>query len=170
LAAFLDQLISSGEEVSFLFNLLNGLFGDNYLVLTTITFFALALFPGYFEKINGSKEIGTFLIHLFFVVIGIPASIALIFQNAPLLLVFVSIIIMLNMVISLAAGKLFKFDLEQILLVSNASIGGPTTAAAMATAKGWKNLIGPILVVGTIGYIIGNYIGTTLGIWFGTFL
>lgn len=170
IAAFLDGVIPSGEDVSFFMNLLNGLFGDKYLVLTTITFLALALFPKYFEGINGSQEIGTLLIYLFFVVIGVPASIPLIVQNAPLLLVFVAIIVSVNMVISLVAGKLFKYDLEDILLVSNANIGGPTTAAAMAIAKGWKNLIGPILVVGTIGYIIGNYIGTTLGLWFATLL
>lgn len=170
LAEFLDQIIPSGESVSFGFNLLNGLFGDQYLVLTTVTFLALALFPRYFEKINGSQEIGTFLIHLFFVVIGIPASIPLIVQNAPLLLIFVAIIVLINMLISLTAGKLLKFNLEEILIVSNANIGGPTTAAAMAIAKGWTKLIGPILVVGTIGYIIGNYIGTTLGLWFATLL
>lgn len=170
LANFIDSLIPSGENASFLINLAAGLFGDQYLVLTTVTFITLALFPGYFEKINGSQEIGTFLIHLFFVVIGIPASIPLILKNAPLLLVFVAIIVLINMLISLTAGKLFKFDLEEILLVSNANIGGPTTAAAMAIAKGWTKLIGPILVVGTIGYIIGNYIGTTLGLWFGTII
>lgn len=170
LAGFFGSIIPAGENTSFGWNLLNGLFGDNYLVLTTITFLALAFFPKYFAAINGSQEIGTFLIHLFFVVIGIPASIPLIVQNAPLLLVFCMIIIVINMIISLTAGKLFKFDLEQILLVSNANIGGPTTAAAMAIAKGWKNLIGPILVVGTIGYIIGNYIGTTLGLWFATMM
>ncbi|GEN83780.1 putative membrane protein YjcL [Sporosarcina luteola] len=170
IAAFLDGVIPSGEDVSFFMNLLNGLFGDKYLVLTTITFLALALFPRYFEGINGSQEIGTLLIYLFFVVIGVPASIPLIIQNAPLLLIFVAIIVIVNMIISLVAGKLFKYNLEEILLVSNANIGGPTTAAAMAIAKGWKNLIGPILVVGTIGYIIGNYIGTTLGLWFATLL
>jgi len=74
------------------------------------------------------------------------------------------------MVVSLLAGKMLKYDLEEILIVSNANIGGPTTAAAMAIAKGWKDLIGPVLVVGTIGYIIGNYIGTTLGLWFGTMM
>lgn len=169
-ATFLDGIIPSGEDVSFGLNLLNGLFGDQYLVLTTITFLALALFPSYFEKINGSQEMGTFLIHLFFVVIGIPASIPLIIQNAPLLLIFVAIIVIVNMLISLTAGKLLKFNLEEILVVSNANIGGPTTAAAMAIAKGWTKLIGPILVVGTIGYIIGNYIGTTLGLWFASIL
>lgn len=169
-AGFLGEIIPSGENVSFGINLLHALFGDNYLVLTTVTFAALAFFPKYFASINGSQELGTFLIYLFFVVIGIPASIPLIVQNAPLLLIFVAIIVLVNMVISLIGGKIFKYNLEEILLVSNANIGGPTTAAAMAIAKGWKNLIGPILVVGTLGYIIGNYIGTTLGLWFATFM
>jgi uncharacterized membrane protein len=68
IAEFLDGVIPSGEGTSFFINLLNG-FGDQYLMLTT-----------YFESINGSQEIGTFLIYLFFVVIGIPASIPLIVQ------------------------------------------------------------------------------------------
>lgn len=170
LSAWLGSVIPSGEDVSFLMNLMNGLFGDKYLILTTLTFAALAFFPRYFERLNGSQELGTFFIYLFFVVIGIPASIPLIIQNAPLLLVFVFIVVVVNMLTTLSFGKLFKFSLEETLLVSNANIGGPTTAAAMAIAKGWKNLIGPILVVGTIGYVIGNYIGTTLGLWFGTML
>lgn len=170
IAEFFAGIIPSGEEVGFGWNLLSGLIGDQYLVLTTLTFLALALFPRYFEEINGSQEIGTFLIYLFFVVIGIPASIPLIVQNAPLLLVFVAIIVIVNLTVSLTAGKLLKYDLEEILLVVNANVGGPTTAAAMAIAKGWRELIGPILVVGTIGYVIGNYIGTTLGLWFATMM
>lgn len=170
IAALFAGIIPSGEEVSFGWNLLSGLIGDQYLVLTTLTFLALALFPRYFDGINGSQEIGTFLIYLFFVVIGIPASIPLIVQNAPLLLVFVAVIVIVNLLVSLTAGKLLKYDLEEILLVVNANVGGPTTAAAMAIAKGWRELIGPILVVGTIGYVIGNYIGTTLGLWFATMI
>ncbi|WP_264740156.1 DUF819 domain-containing protein [Cytobacillus firmus] len=170
IAEFLDAAIPSGDEVSFFINLVNGLFGDKYLMLTSLTFLALAMFPRYFETINGSQEIGTFLIYLFFVVIGIPASIPLIIENAPLLLVFVFIIVAVNLTVSLTAGKLLKYDLEEILLASNANVGGPTTAAAMAIAKGWKDLIGPILVVGTLGYIIGNYVGTALGLWFSGFM
>ena len=166
LAEIIDAVIPSGENAPVILSLLNGLLGDKYLLLTTITFIVLGLFPRYFDNINGSQEIGTYLIYLFFVVIGIPASIPLIIQNAPLLLLFVFIIIVINMIISLAAGKLLKADLEEILLASNANIGGPTTAAALAIAKGWKDLIGPILVVGTLGYIIGNYVGTLLGFWF----
>src|SRR5699024_7305056 len=164
------EIIPAEEGTSFFFIMLHGLFGDQYLMLTTITFIMLALFPRYFENINGSQEMGTFLIYIFFVVIGVPASIPLIVQNAPLLLVFVFIIVLINMTISLGVGKLLKYNLEDILVASNANIGGPTTAAAMAIAKGWKNLVGPILVVGTLGYIIGNYIGTFLGFWFSSMI
>jgi uncharacterized membrane protein len=70
------------------------------------------------------------------------------------------------MLFSFGFGKLFKFNLEEIILASNANIGGPTTAAAMGIAKGWDKLIVPILLVGTLGYVIGNY----FGIFMGTFL
>ncbi|MFD1850762.1 DUF819 domain-containing protein [Oceanobacillus bengalensis] len=165
IAEVFDNLIPSGENVNFLLNVLNGIFGDNYLMLTTITMLVVTLFPRYFDNINGAQEIGTYLIYIFFVVIGVPASLPLIIQHAPLILVFVMIMVAINMLISFVLGKLFKFSLEEIILSSNANIGGPTTAAAMAISKGWSKLVGPILLVGTMGYIIGNYAGTAIGIW-----
>lgn len=39
------------------------------------------------EGISGYDEIGTYLIYLFFFVIGVPASIPMIITNAPLLFV-----------------------------------------------------------------------------------
>ncbi|WP_100010241.1 DUF819 domain-containing protein [Lentibacillus sediminis] len=169
LAEIFDGIIPSGDNVNFFLNALNGIFGDNYLMLTTITMLCVTIFPHYFENINGAQEIGTYLIYIFFVVIGVPASLPLILQNAPLILVFVTIMVAVNMLVSFTAGKLFKFSLEEIILASNANIGGPTTAAAMAISKGWTKLVGPILIVGTMGYIIGNYAGTAIGYWFSSF-
>lgn len=170
LSQYFDMRIPSGDNVGFLWNLANGLFGDMYLMLTTLTFLALLLFPRFFERLQGSQEIGTYLIHIFFVVIGIPASIPLIIEQAPLLFVFAVTIVIINVVISLVFGKLLRFDLEEIILAINANAGGPTTAAALAIAKGWQNLVGPILIVGTFGYIVGNYVGTVMGLWLGAFL
>lgn len=166
LAEIFNGMIPSGENVNVFLNILNGIFGDEYLMLTTLTMLSVTLFPRYFESINGAQEIGTYLIYIFFVVIGVPASIPLILQHAPLILVFVTIMVFINMVISFTVGKVFKFSLEEIILASNANIGGPTTAAAMAISRGWTKLVGPILLVGTLGYIIGNYAGTFIGVWF----
>ncbi len=142
-----------------------GLITDKYLLLTTLTLLALTLFKRQFAKLQGAQELGTYAIYLFFVVIAMPASITLIIQNAPLLFIFVIVVMLTNLVWTLLTGKLFKFSLEEIVLACNANVGGPTTAAALAISQGWKSLIGPILVVGTVGYITGNYIGTLLYIF-----
>jgi uncharacterized membrane protein len=42
-------------------------------------------------------------------------------------------------------------------------MGGPTTAAAMAVAKNWKDLVIPAVLCGTLGYAIATFIGVGLG-------
>lgn len=71
--------------------------------------------------------------------------------------------VVVNMVVVFAVGKLFRFNLEELCLASNANIGGPTTAAAMAIAKGWTDLVVPSVLVGVWGYVVGNYIGIFVG-------
>lgn len=156
----MGSIIPTGN---FILNLLNGFLGNQYLMITTLTMLLATFAPNFMSNIHGAQEIGTFLIYIFLVVIGVPASLKLIITRAPLLLLFTAIIVIINMIVSLVLGKLFKFNLEDILLASNANIGGPTTAAAMAIAKGWNKLIGPIILAGIFGYIIGNYLGIFMG-------
>ncbi len=144
--------------------ILGGLLGNKYLLMTTITMIIASAFPKQISSIRGSQEIGTFLIYLFFAVIGAPASIGLILRESPLLLLFALIVVLINLIVSLIFGKLFKFNIEEIIIASNANVGGPTTAAAMAVSKGWTELIVPALLVGTLGYVIGNYYGILSGI------
>ena len=143
--------------------ILGGLLGNKYLLMTTITMIIASAFPKQISSIRGSQEIGTFLIYLFFAVIGAPASIGLILRESPLLLLFALIVVLINLIVSLIFGKLFKFNIEEIIIASNANVGGPTTAAAMAVSKGWTELIVPALLVGTLGYVIGNYYGILSG-------
>ena len=131
--------------------------------MTTLTIIIASLFPKQIGSIRGSQEIGTFLIYLFFAVIGAPASITLILKESPLLFVFAFIIILVNLIFSLVLGKMFKFSIEEIIVASNANVGGPTSAAAMAVSKGWTELIVPALLIGTLGYVIGNYYGIFTG-------
>lgn len=160
LSALLKAVLGTSDNI--IGDLLINLITDKYLLLTTITFIVASLFKSTFEKLSGSQELGTYCIYLFFVVIGIPASISLIVTKAPLLFVFVFIIAMVNLAITMGIGKLFKFNIEEVVMACNANIGGPTTAAALAISKGWTKLVGPILVIGTVGYVVGNYIGTII--------
>ncbi|MDO5073957.1 MAG: DUF819 family protein [Neisseria animaloris] len=158
LSKFLKGVLSADGNIALevLFSLLT----DKYLLLTTLTFAVIWLFPRQTAQLNGSQELGMYCIFLFFVVIGVPASIPLILQNTPLLFVFTLTVAVINLAVTLLAGKLFKYSIEEIVLACNANIGGPTTAAALAIGQGWRSLVGPILVIGTAGYIIGNYIGS----------
>lgn len=140
-----------------------GFFGNKYMLLTTLTMLLATFARNFMSNIAGAQEIGTFLIHIFFGVIGVPASLPKILQNAPWLLVFCTIIILINMLVSFVFGRLFRFSLEEIIITSNANIGGPTTAAALAIAKGWNQLVIPAMLVGILGYVIGNYYGNIIG-------
>lgn len=139
--------------------IMSSFFGNMYLILTTLTLILATVFNGFFEDLKGSQEIGTFCIYIFFVVIGIPASIMGIITNAPILLVFAAIMVVINMLVTFIAAKVFNFSLEEAILASNANIGGPTTAAALAISKGWTTMIAPVMLVGTLGYVVGNYFG-----------
>ena len=143
-------------------SLMNTLFSNQYLLISTFTIILVSLMPNFFTNINGPQEIGTFLIYLFFVVIGVPASIMMIIKNAPLLLVFCFIMVFVNMLFSFLGGKLLNYSVEEIIIASNANIGGPTTAAAMAISKGWADLVGPAMLIGVFGYGIGTYLGLTV--------
>ena len=96
--------------------LLNGLLGNKYLIMPTLTMLLATIKPEFMGNIGGAQEIGTFLIHIFFAVIGVPASIYLIVTQAPLLLVFCAIIVGMNMIVSFVFGKIFKFNLEEICI------------------------------------------------------
>ena len=115
------------------------------------------------KKLSGLQEVGTFFIYCFMFVIGAPASVSEILRNSPLLLVFALVIVAFNMLFTFFFGSLLRMDRKMLIIASNANIGGPTTAASMAIAKGWEELIGPALLSGCLGYVIGNYLGILVG-------
>jgi len=135
------------------------LLGNKYLIMTTLTMILATIFEDFFGKLAGANELGTFLIYIFFAVIGAPASIPAIIHNSPILLVFAAIVVLCNTLFTFTFGRIFKFDLESCIIASNANIGGPTTAAAFAISKGWAELVGPAMLVGVLGYVLGNYLG-----------
>lgn len=142
---------------------LQTLCGNRYLWITTCSVVLATVFAKQMKKLSGLQEVGTFFIYCFMFVIGAPASVSEILRNSPLLLVFALVIVAFNMLFTFFFGSLLRMDRKMLIIASNANIGGPTTAASMAIAKGWEELIGPALLCGCLGYVIGNYLGILVG-------
>ncbi len=165
---FLASLISGAltraiPTGSALMQMINLFLGSQYVWITTLALLFTTFFETQAAAINGSQEIGTYFIYLFLFVIGVPASILEIITKTPALFLFTGTMVLVNMIFTFAGGKLLNFDLEECIIASNANIGGPTTAAGMAVSQGWTRLVGPAMLVGTFGYVIGTYAGVLIG-------
>ncbi len=164
LANIISQAIAGAiPTTSTILKMCNTFFGSQYVWITTLSMIVATYGEKHVEKMNGAQEIGTYFIYMFLFVIGVPASIVEIITNTPALLLFAAIMVAVNMIFCFVGGKLLKFDLEDCILASNANIGGPTTAAGMAISQGWSKLVGPVMLIGTFGYVIGTYLGVIIG-------
>ena len=61
--------------------------------------------------------------------------------------------------VPLVVGRIFRLNLEELLLAMHATLGGPPTAAAMAISAGWSRLVLPGLLTGLLGAIVGTPLG-----------
>ncbi|NLY87619.1 MAG: DUF819 family protein [Clostridiales bacterium] len=141
--------------------------GSQYVWITTLSVIVATFMEDKVKEMHGSQEIGTYFIYLFLFVIGVPANIYTVITKSPLLLVFTALMVIVNMLFCFGAAKIFKFNLEDAIIASNANIGGPTTAAGMAISQGWATLVGPAMLIGVLGYVVGNYAGTLVAIALG---
>ena len=168
---FLSRLVAgvfSGFAIKGAFsNFVVRFLGSQYVWITTFSVIFATLKSDAVTKMHGYQEIGTYLIYLFLFVIGVPANIYIVVTKSPLLLVLTTIMVVTNMLFCFLGAKLFGLNLEDAIIASNANIGGPTTAAGMAISQGWSALVGPAMLIGTLGYVVGNYLGTIVGILLG---
>lgn len=133
------------------------------LWMTVLVVIAATLFAKQLSRIRGANRIGTVLMQVFFATIGASANIGMVIRVGPMLFVFAAMILLIHLLSLLAAGKLLRLDLAELVIASNANIGGPTTAAAMAVARRWNRLVLPAVLCGTLGYAIGTLIGVAVG-------
>ncbi len=165
--AFLIAAISA--KVSSIFGapempgILKVILGQQYLLLTTLSVLFPIIFPKTARNITGNEELGTFLIFIFFVMIGLPASITKVITEAPVMILFCAIILLFNFLITFIIGKLLNYDLEVLVMAGVITSGGPMNGVAIAISKNWRNLVFPSLMLGVWGYVIGNYIGYLMG-------
>ncbi len=121
-----------------------------------------ALVAGHLRPIGrpeGAMQLGTLAIHFFFVVIGIWSRIADIIETGLAVFLYVSTVVLVHGLFVYAGGRLARIDVGTLSVASQAAVGGPSSALAVAAAREWPGLILPGVIVGLLGYAVGNYLG-----------
>jgi len=131
------------------------------IVLTTMALI-LAQIPAARRITRGSQLLGMFAMYLFLAAVGAFCSIraiARIGELAVALLIFVAIVIAVHGLVTFLAALVFRIDVDIAAVASQANIGGATTALGLARTLGRKDLALPGILVGSLGYAIGTYLG-----------
>lgn len=136
------------------------------LILTTMALVLAQL--KMIQKLNGSRLLGIFLVYIFLAVIGAYCEIgalASIGDLAITLMIFIGLIVLVHGLFVFIVGGLFKQDWDLIAVASQASIGGGSTALALAKSLNRNDLLLPGVLVGSLGTGLGTYYGFLVAAW-----
>ncbi len=131
--------------------------GVSVLWLTTVALI-VGLVPAV-RRLRGSLQLGLLALHFFFAVIGIGSRLAEIVRVGPWIFVFTAIVIVVHGLLTFGVAHRIGLDLGTTAVASQAAVGGPSTALALAAARGWPHLAAPATLVGLLGYALGTYSG-----------
>lgn len=139
-----------------------GIKGVAILILTGLVVVAATAAPRLMGRLRAAPTMGMLLMQIFFAAIGGTADIRTVLAVGPVLFLFAGTILAVHLTVILLFGLLFRLDLAEIVIASNANMGGPTTASAMAAARRWPALIVPAILCGVLGYATANFIGVAV--------
>lgn len=111
------------------------------------------------RRLQGAFHLGTLALNLFFVVIGIGSRVAEILSVGLEIFYFTATVVLIHGVLVFVTARFARLDVETTAVASQAAVGGPSTAMALAIARGRPALALPGVMVGLLGYAAGNYLG-----------
>jgi len=110
-------------------------------------------------RIRGAGVLGNYLVLLFLASNGAKSVVANILAVGPPVVYYALITVALHGVVIFGLGSVVGLDLRTLAVASQANVGGPASAMALATARGYADRLLPGVAVGLLGYAVGNYIG-----------
>ena len=111
------------------------------------------------RRLQGSMLLGGVALHLFFAVLGIASRFSEILRVGPEIFYFTVTVVAVHGLLLYLGAWLLRFDVETTSVASQAAVGGPSTALALALGRKRYELALPGVVVGLLGYAAGNYVG-----------
>ncbi|MDA3860506.1 MAG: DUF819 family protein [Melioribacteraceae bacterium] len=154
-SALLIMFLSKWIKVEFLSDWMPNL--PTILIITTLALIAAQI--KFVQKLQGSQHLGNLAFYLFFASVGAMMDIPKAIELAPILFLFVIIVILIQLSTVLILGKLLKLDIKVLAVAAVAAKLGPSSVIALTNSKNWNSLALPGIAAGLLGYAIGNYIG-----------
>ncbi len=155
-------LVFLGVAAYYASDILSGLFPQVPSILILSTIGIVLAQTKFVANLKGSHNLGLYLVYIFLAVIGAYCELSAVTELKDIgitLLLFAGLAVLLHGVFIIIVGGLLYRDWKMIAIVSQANIGGGTTAIALAETFDRKDLIVPAILVGTLGNALGTYLG-----------
>jgi len=133
------------------------------LILGITTLGIAASFIPRIKKIEKSFQGGIYLILVFCLVFASMADISMFSMESMPLLVYILLAVPGALLLHGILSKIFKVDVDNFLIISVALSMSPPFVPVVASSLKNREIILPGLIIGLVGYALGNYIGILMG-------
>ena len=104
--------------------------------------------------------VGACLLFAFFATAGAAGGAVSRAFSHPALFAYLGVLYSVHALGMFVIGKkLLGLSTRELLVASNANVGGPATAGALAAGKNWTELVVPGMLVGNLGNAVGTFVG-----------
>lgn len=114
------------------------------------------------RRLDGTSELGNYLILVFCVAIGAQTDLEALFAASSVIFLYCATVMGGAILIHLTLCRVARLDADTTIVTSTAAVYGPPFVPLVARAIGNDRLILPGLAVGILGYVVGNYLGIGL--------
>lgn len=115
------------------------------------------------KNIEKTFQGGIYLILVFCVVVASEADISMFSLESLPILMYVVLVVPGALLLHGILSKFFKVDVDNFLIISVALSMSPPFVPVVAAALRNRDIILPGLIIGILGYAMGNYLGVLVG-------
>ena len=157
-------IVGLGMGLSFLFE---GDMRQTVPILAVTTLGILASLIPAVHNIKKSFQLGMYWIYVFCLILASTVDLASLFNPESVtlmvnMLLFVSLVIVGSLVLHALLSWIFKISVDEYIITSTALANSPPFVPVVAAALRNKEVVVPGVIIGVVGYAIGNYLGVAI--------
>ncbi len=152
-------IIGVSVGASFLFF---GHLAATFIILSLTTLSIIASRFSFTQRLDGTFEVGDYLLLMFCVAVGMLANFANILENGLDLIMFMAVAWGITVSLHWLLCFFFKIDKDTTLIASTAAIYGPVFIGQIASTIDNRRLVFPGIALGLLGIALGNYVGISV--------